>query len=544
MPTDFNPDMEMPMKRYNGWGDETVHVELPAAAENILTDLVGAGKPMKSIPLGEMLDTVPASRMPDTHPGIDTQAKGRFEHAHGQSLPDWVAMRFGTTRPLPDGVASPDSAQEAEDILDFANKHEMIVIPYGGGTSVVGHLNIPQSDTPVLSLSMEKMNRLLTFEPENMLATFEAGVRGPDLETTLQARGYTLGHYPQSFDYSTLGGWVVTRSSGQQSLYYGRIESLFAGGRVIMPQGRLDLPPYPASAAGPDLRHLLLGSEGRMGLLTHASIRISKIPEHDHIYGIFFPDWQSAMAAVFELANADVPRSMIRLSNPTETYTNLFLAGHEKQIRLLKRYLRILGLKEEKWCMMLIGLIGSSKLFSAGKRYAKSIIRRHGGISTGTPMGEAWKKNRFRAPYLRNTLWEKGYAVDTLETATTWKQVTPTIDAIEKSIAGALDHLNEKIHVFTHLSHVYSTGSSIYTSYVFRIADTAQETLERWHLIKAAASREIVNAGGTISHQHGVGADHKPYLPAEKGEHGIEILRTVFNGVDPQNRMNPGKLID
>ena len=532
------------MKRYDGWGDVEIRMDLPDAALEILKERVGPATPTRSIPLDAMLENVPAPRIPKTSKKLSFSPHDRFEHAHGQSLPDWVAMRSGTLKRFPDAVATPASEKEAEDAFAYADKHQMIVIPYGGGTSVVGHLSVPDTEAPVLSLSLEKMDQLIALEPENMLATFGAGITGPALEAALSPHGYTLGHYPQSFDYSTLGGWVVTRSSGQQSLYYGRIEDLFAGGDMVTPRGKMAFPPYPASAAGPDLRHLVLGSEGRMGLLTRATVRISRIPENDYVYGFFFPNWDAAVSAVFELANEAVPLSMVRLSNPMETYTNLFLAGHEKQVGLLKSYLRLRGLKEENWCMMLLGLIGPSRLYSDGKRLASAIIRRHGGISTGRPMGDAWRKNRFRAPYLRNTLWEHGYAVDTLETATNWKQVTPTMNAVENAIATALDHINEKVHVFTHLSHVYSSGSSIYTTYLFRLGRSPEETLERWRLLKSAASREIVAAGGTISHQHGVGEDHKRYLGAEKGDLGIAVMKSVFSGLDPQNRMNPEKLTD
>lgn len=536
------------MKRYNGWGDDAVRAELSSAAEKILEDLAGPARPGKTVSLEVLLGKVPDSRIPEAYPGISVDARERLSHTHGQSLPDWIAMRYGTTKHFPDAVAVPTSEEEAEDVLGFADKHQMTVIPCGGGTSVAGHLDAAPDNSgsarPVLSLSTAKMNRLERFSPETMLATFGAGIAGPALESALNSHGYTLGHYPQSFEYSTLGGWVTTRSSGQQSIYYGRIEDLFAGGRVLTPQGRMTFPPYPASAAGPDLRHILLGSEGRMGLLTKATVRISKIPEIDHFYGYFFPEWESAAAAARDLANADLPLSMIRLSNPMETYTNLFLAGREKKIGVLKRYLRLRGIKENTQCMMLVGFAGLSGLYPAGKRLAETIIRKKGGISTGRAMGNAWRKNRFRAPYLRNTLWERGYAVDTLETATTWDSVTSVMNAVENAVSRALDPEGEKIHVFSHLSHVYSTGSSIYTTYVFRLADSPEETLQRWKRIKKAASREIVRAGATISHQHGVGTDHKPYLSAEKGEGGIAVLQSIFDRVDPESRMNPGKLVD
>ncbi|MGM0453500.1 MAG: FAD-binding oxidoreductase [Thermodesulfobacteriota bacterium] len=536
------------MQRWNGWGDEAIEMALPPAAEALLENMVGKAAPPENIDRDEMIARVPEVKIPDPPEEvaelITTAAADRLDHAHGQSMPDWVGMRFGTLSRFPDAVAYPAAESELESVLEYAERHQMIVVAYGGGTSVVGHLDVPDAEAPVLSLSLERLNGLLDLEAENMMATFGAGVRGPDLEAALRARGYTLGHYPQSFDYSSLGGWVVTRSSGQQSLYYGRIEDLFAGGDVITPSGKIDFPPYPASAAGPDLRQVFLGSEGRLGLLTRASVRISPIPEKDDIYGVFFPTWEAAVCAVRELITADLPLSMIRLSNPKETYTNLYLAGHEKQMEWLKAYLRLRGFYDQSYCMMLMGLIGPAKMASAGRGRARRIIKKYGGVSVGKPMGNAWKKNRFRAPYLRNTLWDKGFAVDTLETAITWDRVTPTMHAVEAAIADALTDYGEKVHVFTHLSHVYTTGSSIYTTYVFRIGDSAEQTLTRWRRIKDAASRAIVEAGGTISHQHGVGTDHKPYLPAEKRELGIDMLNGIFDRMDPAQRMNPGKLVD
>lgn len=281
-----------------------------------------------------------------------------------------------------------------------------------------------------------------------------------------------------------------------------------------------------------------------MGVMTRATVRVRRVPEADDIHGVFFPSWEDAVSAARELAASDLPLSMIRLSNPAETMTNLVLAGHEKEIGLLKKYLRLRGLSDSTWCMMLMGVIGPRRIAAAGRKRAGRIIRKYRGVAVGKSMGKAWKKTRFTAPYLRNTLWDMGYAVDTLETAVTWDRVESTVNEIQESIRRALSDKNEKVHVFTHLSHVYPSGSSIYTTYLFRLADTAEETLERWRAIKSAASRAIVEAGGTISHQHGVGTDHKQYLQAEKGDLGIEILRGISLHLDPDQRMNPGKLVD
>lgn len=532
------------MKRWNGWGETGTEMHLPAGAQKLLAERIGPAQAVESVPRQKLIANVPPARVDESHELISTDAGQRLDFAHGQSLPDWVAMRFGTLERFPDAVACPASDSQLEDVLDFADRHQLAVIACGGATSVVGHLQVPEGPAPVLTVCMQRLNRLIDFDPDSRLAGFGAGVRGPDLEAALRADGYTLGHYPQSFEYSTLGGWVATRSSGQQSLYYGRIEDLFAGGRVIAPCGKIEFPPFPASAAGPDLRQVFLGSEGRLGILSRAWVRVRRRPEADEIYGVFFPGWDAARSAVREIAATDLPLSMLRLSNPAETETNLLLAGRENQIALLKKYLRLRGLRDPAWCMLLAGLTGSRKHVAFAKKIAKRIIRKHGGVAVGKPMGEAWKKNRFLAPYLRNTLWDRGYAVDTLETAVTWERVDSAMEAVEAAIAGAAAEKKEKVHVFSHLSHVYRTGSSIYTTYLFRVGQNAAQVLELWQAMKKAASLAIVSEGGTISHQHGVGMDHKAYLPAEKGDCGMGMIRSLGAHADPHRRMNPGKLFD
>jgi len=530
------------MQRWNGWGDETITLDLPSQGLAILHDVIGQGRVRPDYPLVKFVERMPPSRLPE-HPLISSDAKVRLDHAHGQSLPDWIGLRSGTLQGFPDGVALPATLDEVRELLKFADDHDAVVIPYGGGTSVVGHLAVPQSARPVLSLSLERLNRLLTIESDNRLAVFEAGSRGPQIEQQLNSKGFTLGHYPQSFEYSSLGGWVVTRSSGQLSRHYGRIEDLFAGGIVLTPRGILNLPPFPASAAGPDLRQILLGSEGKMGVLVNVVVKISRLPEKDVVYGVFFPSWEHGQKAVQTLAQTDSGFSMVRLSNPSETTTNLALAGRERQISFVKRYLHLRGIPAEGFCMCLLGFTGSRATAAAARRAAFSIVRRQKGVYIGQPMGRAWKKNRFRSAYLRNTLWDLGYAVDTLETAVTWEKVTPTMQAIEKTIHDALAPGNERVHVFSHLSHVYPCGSSIYTTFIFRLSEDPRKSLDTWLRIKQAASRTIVAAGGTISHQHGIGSDHREYLPAEKGEIGVAMLQKVFDHLDPDRRMNPGKLL-
>ncbi|MBN2255178.1 MAG: FAD-binding oxidoreductase [Deltaproteobacteria bacterium] len=530
------------MQRWNGWGDDAISLDLPLRAIQHLQEIIGEGTPREDYPLDEMVRRIPPSRLPD-HPLITADPRQRIIHAHGQSLPDWIGLRGGTMLSFPDGVAVPGSTGDIQELLDFAFKHKIIVIPWGGGTSVVGHLTIPEGKRPVLSLSLKHLNRMTNFDPYNRLATFEAGVKGPDLEAQLRAKDFTLGHFPQSFEYSSLGGWIVTRAVGQESTYYGRMDQLFAGGTMLTPKGPITFPPFPASAAGPDLRHLLLGSEGRLGVLTTATVKISPLPERHDIHGVFFPSWKNAVEAVRIIAGTGLPLSMARLSNPEETMINLLLAGHETHIALLKRYLKFREIPEAEGCMCLIGFIGSRRIVSAVRRESSDIIGDYDGVFIGKTMGESWKKQRFRGPYLRNTLWDMGYAVDTIETAVSWDRVTATMHAVENAVRSSLEPVGERVHVFTHLSSVYTTGSSVYTTCVFRLGETPEDTLTRWRTIKEVASDTIVAAGGTISHQHGVGTDHKPYLKPEKGEIGMDIIRRTYLDIDPDERMNPGKLV-
>ncbi len=529
------------MRRWNGWGDDTIPYHLPGGAPAFLEERVGRATPARDATLGETLATVPPARLP-SHPLVSTDAADRLRHARGQSLPDWIALRSGRIAAFPDGVAFPTTAAEVAALLDWAAAVDARVIPYGGGTSVAGHINPAPGERPVLTINLRRINQLVRLESVNHLATFGAGITGPELEAQLRARGFTLGHFPQSFEYSTLGGWVATRSSGQQSLAYGRIESLFAGGTLLAPAGELRLPPFPASAAGPDLRHLALGSEGRLGILTEVIVRVSPLPEHEEFHAVFFPDFAGGMAAARQIVQNRLPLSLLRLSTPMETRTTLALAGHERLIGLLETLLGVRGVGGEK-CMMLCGFTGRADALRETRGQVMDLCRDQGGVSAGRRFGEQWIESRFRTPYLRNTLWEQGYAVDTLETATLWDNVPRMVERIEAALHEALADEGERSHVFTHLSHVYPQGASIYTTYLYRQAKEPDETLRRWAALKGAASRAIVECGGTISHQHGVGRDHAPYLAAEKGALGLDALADVVHRFDPDGRMNPGVLL-
>ena len=530
------------MRRWNGWGDEATGYPLPDSAAQYLETLIGAGIRSEDAAFDSVVHSVPNSKL-SPHALISSDATERLLHARGQSLPDWVALRSGRIGTFPDGVTYPTSDGDLRALFEYARQTGAHLIPYGGGTSVVGHINPRPIDIPALTVDLSRLNRLLDLDEIGHVATFEAGVRGPDLEHQLHAYGYTLGHFPQSFELSTLGGWIATRSSGQQSYRYGRIEDLFAGGHVETPAGPIDLLSLPASAAGPDLRQMILGSEGRFGVVTRAKVRVRPTPEAESFHAVFFHDWQTGAEAVREIAQAHVPVSMLRLSDAQETETTLALSGKAQLVSWADRGLRLARYGSQR-CLLIFGVTGDRASVEWARREAIAIARRHGGFHVGTAIGNLWRKSRFLAPYLRNTLWERGYAIDTLETALPWPAVIPTTIAIKSAIRNGLRDVDERVLVFAHLSHVYADGASVYVTYLWRRTVDPDETLQRWQRLKRAASQIIVKNGGTISHQHGVGLDHAPYLKAEKGELGMRMIEAVRRTLDPDRLLNPGKLIE
>jgi alkyldihydroxyacetonephosphate synthase len=531
------------MRRWNGWGDEAERFPLPEGADAFLSRVVGPAAPPTDATLAAAVATVAARGAPalPPHPLVSTDPEDRLRHARGQSLPDWVALRSGRIGRVPDGVARPASAADVRDVLRWAAGLGARLVPYGGGTSVLGHLDAPDGDAPYLSVDMGRMAGLVRLDAASGLATFGPGTAGPAVESALADAGRTLGHYPQSWELSTVGGWVATRSVGQQSIGYGRIDERFAGGTLEAPAGTLRMPPHPASAAGPDLRQAVLGSEGRLGIVTEAILRTSPLPEEERFHAVFFPDWDAAFAAVHQLAVAELPLSMIRLSTPAETETNLALAGHARTMRALRAYLGARGAGRGR-AMAVVGAAGGHPTVSVALLDAFAILGRHGGVRAPR-VGAEWRKNRFRTPYLRDALWGAGYAVDTLETAADWSAVPRLLAALAPMLRRALAAEGEKVHAFTHLSHVYPSGSSVYVTYVFRLAADPDATLARWRTVKEAASRTIGDLGGTISHQHGVGRDHRPYLPAEKGALGIRAIEAIAATFDPEGIMAPGVLV-
>jgi alkyldihydroxyacetonephosphate synthase len=528
------------MRRWNGWGDEANHYPMPAGGQEFLEAEIGEGHILPDSTLASVCDRVPPSRLPK-HPLIDVSAQMRVRHARGQSLPDWLAMRSGAFGIFPDGVAHPSTPAEIRLLMAFAAEHNCMLIPYGGGTSVAGHITPSEQSRPIITMSLAKMNTLIDLDEVSQIATFGPGTKGPEIEAQLRPLGYLLGHFPQSYELSTVGGWVATRSSGQQSWRYGRIEQMLAGCTLETYRGTLEVPAIPASSAGLDLREMVMGSEGRFGVISQVKVRVSPLPESESFNVAFAPSWDSAIALARRAAQLKVPLSMLRLSNAIETRTQLALAGKPDAIIWLERYLKLRGVGVGK-SMITFGLTGTKLQCKGAKTQLRRLFSEFGVVDMGSRLGDTWAHSRFRSPYLRQTLWSLGYAVDTLETAVNWRDLPQAVESIERAIRDAVPDL--PVHVFTHLSHIYPQGASIYTSYIFPNAQDYETTLEYWRAMKPAASKAILACGGTISHQHGVGRDHATYLAAEKGTLGIESMGVLAKHFDPNAHINPGVLID
>lgn len=534
--------------RWNGWGNININKEVSPHGAKLIKSHIGKTKKLSSVTLESVIKTVPPSRLPTALTDLEivsTDSEVRVRHARGQSFPDWIAMHSGDFGVFPDGVALPKTTEDVEKLLALAHEHDLVVIPYGGGTSVAGHINPPEDSRPILTIAMSEMDQLINLDKQSQIATFGAGTQGPAVESQLAKQGYRLGHFPQSWELSTLGGWIASRSSGQQSLGYGRIEQMFAGGTLVTPQGVLEIPDIPASSAGPDLREMMMGTEGRAGIFTEVKMRVQPQPEQEIFKVVFLPNWEAGQTVLRQAVQGNIRLSMLRLSNATETDAHLHLGTTRSQFLAITAYLRSRGLGSEK-VMLTYGVTGEKEQNKLALSQFKQLLKKHGGVGgkIADLMGSIWAHGRFKFPYLRGTLWEKGIMVDTFETSTNWSNIDGQMAQMEAAVHNSLTHQGEQVMAFTHISHVYKQGASLYTTYFFRAGKDHASTLDRWKKIKHAASSSVANGKATISHQHGVGRDHAPYLIAEKGELGLKTTASMIESLDPEKRMNPGALLD
>ncbi len=461
--------------------------------------------------------------------GVLDDAGARIRHTRGKSTPDLLRARSHDFAAAPDLVVEPASHDEVLEVLRVCSVRRIAVVPFGGGSSVVGGLE-PSGDgfAGVVALDLRHLNALVAVDTESRVATVEPGLRAPEAEALLADHGYTIGHFPQSFEYATLGGFAAARSSGQASAGYGRFDELVVGLRVATPAGSLSLGRAPKSAAGPDLRQLLLGSEGALGVITQLGVAVRLAPEKRIYEGWRFESFAEGVEVLRRLVQ-DGPRpTVLRLSDEAETSVNL------------ARPAEIGSGSGAGGALAVVGYEGSAEDVGERREACARVLESSGGQLT-PGAGEAWRRDRYRGPYLRDALLSAGALVETLETATFWSRLFGVYEAVSAALRESLTAAGTPPVVLCHVSHVYSAGASLY--FTVACALDPDDPVGQWQSAKSAASDAIMSARGSITHHHGVGRDHLPWYEQEIGELGIQALRAVKAVLDPAGIMNPGVLL-
>lgn len=524
--------------KWNAWGDPAAAKPLSDGIRGLLTAALGIDAVPADALQADQVRLRPSS-LTDTDRaalaaivGPDhcrTDDQDRLLHAGGKSTLDLLRRRRTDEQDAPDAILLPVSEDEIAGVLKYCSEHRIAVVPFGGGTSVVGGLDPIRGEFgAVVSLDLRRLDRLVTLDPESGEAELEAGVTGPQSEELLGAQGFSLGHFPQSFQFATIGGFAATRSSGQNSAGYSRFDDMVRGLRVITPAGVLDLGRAPASAAGPDLRQLIVGSEGTFGVITRVRLRVHPVPETTRYEAWSFPDFTTGAAALRAVVQTGTGPTVIRLSDEVETGINLATTESIGEQSITGG------------CLAITAFEGSDAHTRSRHDETHAVLKAHGGTSLGEGPARAWEHGRFGAPYLRDSLLNAGALCETLETATTWSNVPTLKAAVTEALTTSLSESGTPALVMCHISHVYPTGASLYFTVV---AGQRGNPIEQWHAAKTAASDAMVRCGATITHHHAVGADHKPWMTAEIGDLGVEVLRAVKNVLDPAGILNPGKLI-
>ena len=527
----------LPPMAWDGWGDPALAKPLSAGIRSLLEQALGVTGTAIAAPGIDEVQVSPSTLAPEHRDGLTaivgtdhlrTGDRERLLHAGGKSTLD-LLRRKQIRQDAPDAVVLPGSEDEISAILDYCTRQHIAVVPFGGGTSVVGGLDpIRDGFDAVVTLDLRRFDELHWLDEVSGEAELGAGVTGPDAERLLGERGFSLGHFPQSFRFASIGGFAATRSSGQDSAGYGRFNDMVRGMRVVSPAGVLDLGRAPASAAGPDLRELFAGSEGVFGIITRVRVRVHPVPASVCYEAWSFPDFTTGADALRDVIQTGTGPTVLRLSDEVETGINLATTGSIGEQSITGG------------CLAITVFEGTADHTESRHAETRALLIARGGTSLGEGPAKAWEHGRFDAPYLRDALLSAGALCETLETATTWSNLPVLKAAVTEALTTALTESGTAALVMCHISHVYPSGASLYFTVV---AGQRGDVVQQWNTAKAAAAHAIVTGGGTITHHHAVGADHRPWMTAEIGDLGVAVLRAVKQTLDPAGILNPGKLI-
>jgi alkyldihydroxyacetonephosphate synthase len=529
-----------------GWGDPMRRTELDATALGILRERIGELEPWPLEARIEDFDLPERRALPQ--PVIDAVGEAavfasqedRLRHARGSGYVDLARMRSGRLEHAPDAVVVPADAAAVGRLIDACAAHGVAVVPFGGGTSVVGGVEpLRGSHETLISLDLTALREVVVDET-SLTARLGAGLRGPEAEAALAAHGLTLGHFPQSFEYATIGGFAATRSAGQASSGYGRFDSLVTSVRLLSPAGNLHTLETPHTAAGPALREVAIGSEGALGVIPDVTVRVRPSPPQRRYEAWMAPSLEAGTEIVRALAQGPGLPTLIRVSDEEETVGTLAISGPRGTAgKAFGTYLR--ARRRQGGALMIVGYEADEETLTRQRALTVRALRAGGAVYLGRAAGRSWEHGRYGGPYQRDLLMGMGAMAETLETSHTWTRLGELHRSVGGAISAALDGQGTPGLVFCHLSHAYPDGASLYFTFFARSLRGAE--LEQWAAVKKAASEAIVANGATITHHHAVGRDHAPYMPAEVGETGLEVLRAIKERLDPTAIMNPGKLL-
>ena len=544
-----------------GWGEEDVfftHTGKPELApfiERVLgLDMRRPGTgaiafedlaiPVAALPAGlraDLEDAVGAKQ-------VSTDDRDRVLHGRGKSLTDLIRQRRGDLGRLPDVVVRPGTEDQVAAVVRAALEQDAVLIPFGGGSSISGSLEAESGETrPVISIDMGRLNRVLWVDATSQLACVQAGVFGPDLEHQLGALGWTCGHFPDSFTHSTLGGWIATRSSGMQSDRYGDVAELTRGLRVVTPSGILAVRPVPSTSTGPSVREMVLGSEGRLGVITEATIHVRRVPPERKILGYLFPTWAAALAAMRDIAASEASPSVTRVSDAHETAFSFATRNAPTPLdriksKALQAFLRRKGWDLEAMCLSFIGYEGSVGHVGAQRKLTEWITKRHGGLCIGQGPGELYDQKKFDTPYIRDFLLDRGAPADVSETSAPWSKLQTVYNDVMAAGHGAFRQLGVPGYLMCHMSHSYHAGACLYFTFALNPPHDRDE-LNNYRVVKSAIQQAFVDSGATLSHHHAVGTEHAQWLEEDISAPGVAMLRALFEGTDPGANLNPGKIV-
>ncbi|GAB2690902.1 FAD-binding oxidoreductase [Nocardia thraciensis] len=522
---------------WDAWGIPAGHAPLSERIRTLLAQVFGvsgesvARRDEGEVPLRE--STLTAARLAELssvvgagHVSVDH--RDRLLHAGGKSTPDLLRRRADGPQDAPDAVVFPADHDEVQALLIRCAEAGIAVVPFGGGTSVVGGVDPARGRFDcVVAVDLRRLDAVADVDTVSGTVTLGAGLTGPQAEKLLAGHGLSLGHFPQSFEFASIGGFAATRSSGQASAGYGRFDDMIQRLRIATPSGTLDLGRAPASAAGPDLRELFSGSEGALGIITEVTLRVHPAPETVAYQAWSFPDFATGAAALRTVVQAGAAPTVLRLSDETETGLNLARSGD-------------VGGAAVTGCLAITTFEGAAAHVAARGAEACALLEAAGGAALGEQPAREWEHGRFAAPYLRDALLDVGILCETLETATSWSNLAELKAKVTAALTDSLSAQGTSALVMCHISHTYPTGASLYFTVV---AKQLEDPIAQWLRAKQAAGDAIVAASGTITHHHAIGEDHRPWMPDEIGDLGVRVLTAVKQAVDPTGILNPGKLI-